>query len=334
MTAQDLIDQIEQLIQDEFFLLEKSIQTNYLNRRKQILAGVRSMWSAASIDPVKSEVTGNVAYVSRTEANKYGRLTKLTEETRGVSKLGALSDISGLTFGGNAIYQTQYNGAAWVYNQGYGLPLTGGAKVKLIAEALYSDFYGEVFDAKLKKNWAAFSEDILSQVKRNLNQGKSYTRTALDIQKITSSAFNTSLRIARTEGHRIQSMAQEDSYALLDSVDAEWEKLWNSLIDQRTRSFTKGDKADHVQMDGRTADDQGIFHLLSGARGPEPGLTGNAADDINCRCFSSAIINGEKPTERRIRGEGIVPYETYTERLARGGKIPTAPQITRAKPAA
>jgi hypothetical protein len=121
--------------------------------------------------------------------------------------------------------------------------------------------------------------------------------------------------------------------ALLDEVGAEYGKLWVHKIEGASKSYTP--REDHVDMDGVEADKDGIFHLPSGATGPEPRMTGNAADDVNCGCYAVAIINGEKPTERRITGGSemvdgkrvykpsqIIPYETFREREARGGSIP------------
>jgi hypothetical protein len=76
-------------------------------------------------------------------------------------------------------------------------------------------------------------------------------------------------------------------------------------------------------MDGEPADEDGIFTLPDDSTGPAPGLiNGPAGQNINCRCSYFKEIDGIKPTERRIRGEGIVPYETFTQRLGRGADIP------------
>jgi SPP1 gp7 family putative phage head morphogenesis protein len=308
LTAQTLIDQINRIINAEYALLDRTVRQNLLGVRKSVMAGAQSMWDKVDIEPVLNPTTGNVAYVSRTEAFKYGRFEKLTAEVKGAVRVGMVTDIRNLESNGKRIYEAQYNGMAWVYNQGYALPVTGGVKVPLIANALYSDFYGDTFDHLLRKNWSVFADDIMAQLTRELNQGHSYTKMAKSVQTLTNRQYANSLRVARTEAHRIQAMAIQDSYKLLDEVGAEYRKMWVATIDDRTRDT-------HVDMDGELADENGIFSLSSGATGPGPGLTGEASEDINCRCTDIAIIDGEKPTERRIRGEGIVPYEAYKERL-------------------
>jgi hypothetical protein len=315
MTAADLNKQIQKLIEAELRALDRETLTNYASVRRAVLAGARSMWDKAAITPRVSVETGATVYVDKSIAMKYGRFDKLTEEVRGVVKKGLLTDISNLEYHGKRVYELEYNGAAWVYNQGYGLPITGGVKVPLIASAVYSDFYGRSFEATLRKNWALYADDILAGITRELNLGHSYTQMARAIQARTDRAYSDSLRVAATEAHRIQSMAHEDSLGLLDELDVSYQKIWLATIDQTTRQ-------DHQDMDGEPADDDGIFTLPDGATGPGPGLIGEPQHDINCRCVAITAINGERPTERLIRGEGIVPFETYTERLARGADIP------------
>jgi hypothetical protein len=315
MTVQDLYDKINELIDAELARLDSLSKANYMARRAAILGAVRDLWDAAAINPRKDDMVGNITYVSRAEAFKYGRIDKLNALVNEQAKLGALTDISNLEKQGIKIYTTQYDGYAWAYSQGYALPITGGAKVPLVAAALYSDFYGAAFDKTVRKNLGAYAEDIISTVTRELNQGHAYSKIAKAITEITDRSYSNALRVASTEGGRIQSQAYVDSLALLDDVGAEYGEMWQSTIDDKTRS-------DHIEMDGKMADNDGIFHLPGGATGPAPRMTGVAKQDIFCRCTAVTIVNGENPTERRVRGEGIIGYETYKERLERGGDIP------------
>lgn len=315
MTVQDLYNKINDLIDAELSKLDSLTKVNYMARRAAILGSVRDLWDSAAINPRKDDIIGNITYVSRAEAFKYGRMDKLNALVTEQAKLGALTDISNLEKQGVKLYATQYDGYAWVYSQGYALPITGGAKVKLVAEALYSDFYGAAFDRTVRKNLGLFAEDILATVTRGLNQGNAYSKIAKALTEVTDRSYANALRVARTEAGRIQSQAYLDGLALLDEVGAEYGEMWMSTIDSSTR-------ADHITMDGEEADENGIFHLPGGATGPAPRMTGVAKQDIACRCTAVTIINGEKPKERRVRGEGIVPYETYRERLDRGGYIP------------
>jgi len=320
MTVQDLYDKINALQAAHLDALDAEAKANYLARRRDILAATKEVWDAASIKAKLDPSIGNVMYVSKAEATKYGRLEKLNDLVTEQAKLAGKVDISNLEKGGIKIYETGYDGYAWAYSQGYELPITGGAKVKLVAAALYDDFYGATFDYTVRKNLSAWPSDIMGRITRALNQGRGYGDIAAQIKASTDTVYWKALRLARTEGGRIQSQAYVDSLALLDEVGAQHEQMWMHQIRGASKSYEP--RESHIDMDGVMADERGVFHLPSGATGTAPRMTGNAADDINCSCVSVTIINGEKPTERRVRGEGIVPFETFREREARGGNIP------------
>jgi SPP1 gp7 family putative phage head morphogenesis protein len=311
MTVQDLINKIDRLIDAEIAGLEKETRQNYLSIRRQVSAAVKSLWTDASIAPRIDDEIGGKVYTSLLEAKKYGRLEKLDETVKGVVRRGAVVDIQNLQNAGLRVYETQYNGYAWAYSQGYGLPITGGANVKLAAASIFSDFYGRTAAETVKKNLGKYADDILAACTRELNQGHSYSQIAKTIQGITDLDYKNALVVARTEAGRIQSDAYLDSVELLNETGVKSKKKWVSTIDSTTRE-------DHVSMDGKEADERGIFHLPDGSTGPSPRKTGSAAQDINCRCTAITVIEGlKKPSERRVRGEDIVPYETFTERNKR-----------------
>lgn len=315
MTAADLFKKIDELVESYILAMEKAERAIYMANRTAILEATRKVWDAASVAPAKSAEVGNIVYVSRAKAFQYGRMDKLNDLISEEAKKAAIADISNIEVNGVKIYATQYDGYAWAYSQGYALPITGGAKVKLVADALYSDFSGMAFDERVKKNLGVYADDILGTVTRGLNQGSSYQRIAKELAQSVDRQYKSALVVARTEGGRIQSKAYLDGLALLDEVGAEYGKMWDATIDDKTRAM-------HQQMDGVMADKDGVFHLPDGATCPAPHYTGVAHHDIHERCMAVTIINGQKPTERRIRNEGVVSYETYTERLARGGEIP------------
>lgn len=309
-TAQDLFDFVDDMVEEELRALGKLTAAQHLELRKKILESTRNLWNKAGVDPRLDADVGNVIYVSKAEAMKYGRFELLSKEIAAEVKRQAALDIANFEISGTKIYENTYLGYKWAYDQGYGVRSRLGVTVKAVADAMYSDFYGKPFYDTVRENWQGFYDRMMADVLRNLNQGKSYTQMARDIQNMTDRSYSDAMRVAVTEGGRIESQAYLDGLAILDDSDIPYEKVWNSTIDDRTRE-------DHQEMDGEAADSNGVFHLPGGATGPAPRMTGVAKQDINCRCFTTTIINGQRPTERRIRGEGIVPYETYKERLAR-----------------
>ena len=303
----DLNETIRGLVDTEILIAEREIRRSIIEQRQAVLVRTRELWEKAEQKPRLNTTTGNVAYVSRSEAMKYGRFEKLTEEMHGIRRVGALSDISTIERAGVKVYEAEFYGNAWVYREGYGLPITGGVQVRLIAQALYSDHSGGKFNDRLRINWSTWEQEILQSVTRGLNQGLSYSAMAEEITKITDRQYWRSLRVARTEASRIQSQAHLDADDLVNELGIENRKRWIATIDDRTRD-------NHADMDGEYADKNGIFHLPGGASGPAPGLTGVASEDINCRCnYILEFPDIEPPEERRIRGEGIVPFRTFFE---------------------
>ena len=252
-TAQDMIDSITSQIQSEIAKAEKATLANHVSMRRITLNAIRELWDIAAVTPQKSAEVGNVVYVSKSEANKYGRYGKLESQIVASNTSGLSIDKSVVERTGATVYQSQYNGSAWVYQQGYELPVTGSARAKLIANALYSDFSGDTFEGYLKSNWSKYTNDILSTVTRALNQGKSYAQIAREVRDLADANYARSLRVAATEAHRIQSQAQMDSIALLDEVDVAYVKMWVASIDDKTRES-------HQYMDGKYADKDGVFH--------------------------------------------------------------------------
>ena len=310
MTPANLNSQIERIVEGILNEWTKAERLAYSQRLEAILLATRDLWDKASITPQLDATVGNTIYVSRAEAFKYGRVAKLNELIADEMKKQGLVDISLLESRGLDIYQAEYNGQAWVYNQGYAIPVTAGAKVPLVASAIYSDFYGSTAIQTIKKNLDNTVVQMTGSITRALNQGRGYSAIARELSNITGIAFNRARTIATTEGGRIQSMAYLNSLAMLDEVGAEYVKQWL----KKPNGAGKTDREDHFYMDGREADKNGIFRLPSGATGPAPRLTGQASEDINCRCSTITVIDGMKPDEVRIQGD-VIPYEQYSKSI-------------------
>jgi hypothetical protein len=54
------------------------------------------------------------------------------------------------------------------------------------------------------------------------------------------------------------------------------------------------------------------FKFSKGGLTLGPGLSGIAAEDISCRCSTTAVVEGYEPTQMRV-GKEVVDYKTYSE---------------------
>lgn len=114
---------------------------------------------------------------------------------------------------------------------------------------------------------------IRSQVSRSMATGTSFADCARQLADQTNIGFNRSIRIARTEGHRIQTTAAMDAMTDAKDKGADVLKQWDSTLDGRTRES-------HRMVDGEIRELNEKF-----SNGLDyPGVGGPASEVVNCRC--------------------------------------------------
>lgn len=134
-----------------------------------------------------------------------------------------------------------------------------------ISQGLYTRL-GEDVDLLKKK--------ITAQITRGIATGMSYANVAKQLENYTRIGYNNSIRIARTEGHRIQCRAAMDAMEAAKDKGCDVVKQWDATLDDRTRES-------HVMVDGEIREVDKPFS--NGLDFPgDPG--GGAAEVVNCRC--------------------------------------------------
>lgn len=140
-----------------------------------------------------------------------------------------------------------------------------------ISNSLYTRMGEDV--EKLKR-------DISSEVSRGIANGSTWNQTAVNIAFGMNSpfkrAYNSAIRITRTEGHRIQNQAQMDTIKTAKSKGADIVKQWDSTLDGSTRDS-------HRRLDGQIKEIDEPFEI-GGLSAMYPGDFGDPAEDCNCRC--------------------------------------------------
>ena len=173
----------------------------------------------------------------------------------------------------------------WVgelYNlQGQGVPLLIPINQEQVVQAIkldsklvkpYYDRLGEDV-TKLKK---AVKQDVSIGVASGLSYFEIGRRL---IGKMTSPfplAYYNAVRIARTEGHRIQQESQYQAGKAAVERGAKIKKQWDSTIDARTRMT-------HAMLDHQIREIEEPFEV-DGKKAMYPGAFGRPEEDINCRC--------------------------------------------------
>jgi SPP1 gp7 family putative phage head morphogenesis protein len=252
----------------------------------------------------KYEKDGVLSYA---EMTKYNRLSNLFDEVGG--------ELKTLT-GHNAKLTKQLAGDVYhenFFRTAFTIETTAEAKLgfgmlnpKTIEASVQNPLSGLTLNERLTKNRQNVIIKAREQITQGLIQGESYKKMADRIKEVLEKDAAGALRVARTEAHRNAQAGRLASFEHAEAKGVEIEKVWSSAVDGRTRDT-------HAAMDGQTVGQQEDFESPSGATGPAPGMLGDAAEDINCRCSVRAQIKGYSPELRRIRGEGVVPYQNFSE---------------------
>ncbi len=134
-----------------------------------------------------------------------------------------------------------------------------------ISQGLYS---------RLGEDVAVLKKKITAQVSRGIATGMTFNQVAQQLSAHTRIGFNNAVRIARTEGHRIQCQSGMDACYKAKEKGADVVKQWDSTLDGSTRES-------HIQVDGEIRElDEKFSNGLMFPGDP----SGGAAEVVNCRC--------------------------------------------------
>lgn len=127
---------------------------------------------------------------------------------------------------------------------------------------------------RLGEDVAVLKKRIASEVTRSIATGSSWPQMAKRLENSTRIGYNNSIRIARTEGHRIQCTAADDAAHEARDRGADVAKQWDATLDGKTRPS-------HRRVDGEIKDlDERFSNGLEFPGDP----AGTAKEVINCRC--------------------------------------------------
>ena len=162
--------------------------------------------------------------------------------------------------------------------QGQGIPLILPLDQEQMISAitLNSKLSAPLYNA-LGYNVDALKLDVLREISRGIAQGLSYQEMARNLKNVTNVDYNKTLRIAKTEGHRIQQEATYNVQKRAIERGANVVKQWDSTLDGKTRPT-------HRALDGQIVEVDEYFKSESGYKALYPGNFGIPSEDCNCRC--------------------------------------------------
>lgn len=159
--------------------------------------------------------------------------------------------------------------------QGQGIPLCFPLDQEAMVRAVQTDSkISQGLYTRLGEDVTLLKRKITAQVSRSISTGMSYAQTAQQLAAYTNIGFNNAVRIARTEGHRIQVQSAMDACYKAKDSGADIVKQWDASLDKRTRES-------HQQVDGEIRElDKPFSNGLKFPGDPD----GGAAEVVNCRC--------------------------------------------------
>ena len=159
--------------------------------------------------------------------------------------------------------------------QGQGIPLIMPLDQEAMVRAVQTDSkISQGLYTRLGEDVSVLKKKITAQVSRSISTGMSFQQMAQQLAGYTNIGFNNAVRIARTEGHRIQVQSGMDACYKAKDKGADVVKQWDSTLDKRTRES-------HAKVDGEIRElDEPFSNGLMYAGDPN----GGAAEVVNCRC--------------------------------------------------
>lgn len=159
--------------------------------------------------------------------------------------------------------------------QGQGIPLVFPIDQEQVLDAvLHNTKLSESLYKHLGKDIEKLKKNISAEISRGISQGLMYSEIAKNISRYAGISINNAMRIARTEGHRIQCNAGMNACNKAKEKGADVVKQWDSTLDGRTRDS-------HRVLDGEIKELDEKFS--NGLMFPGDS-SGRASEVVNCRC--------------------------------------------------
>lgn len=205
-------------------------------------------------------------------------------------------------------YEEGFIGAMYSL-QGQGIPLVMPLDQEAMVRAVQLDSkISKGLYNHLGENVGVLKKHITAQVSRGIASGYSYEQVAQQLALKMKGTYNNpggsmayAMRIARTEGHRIQIQGAMDACYKAKNIGADVVKQWDSTLDSKTRKS-------HQDVDGEIRElDEAFSNGLMFPGDP----SGAAREVVNCRC---ALLERARwaLTEKVNQNTGEVYWEDDT----------------------
>jgi SPP1 gp7 family putative phage head morphogenesis protein len=148
---------------------------------------------------------------------------------------------------------------------------------KDIQQLIQKHIAGLTLNDRIERNRKRFIAQLRDVLLISVKKNETYDEMSKRIRSLVESQGSRMRLIVRTEVHRLRNQIVFNLSKLVSKSGIKLKKTWIARMDNRTRQA-------HRRLNGTTKPINSDFTSTAGGHGPAPGLMGNAADDINCRC--------------------------------------------------
>jgi len=259
---------------------QKEVQQSLLKDEEAVIKNLEKSYKAALKDIEKkiAEYTTRIQMGDNVQSAIYQKayqeqLKRQIESTLQVLRSGNYSTISKYL---EDSYKNSYIGTFYdMQKQGVPLIIPINQEDMIRAITLNSKI-SEGLYKRLGVDTKELKKRITSEVTRGIASGLSWEQIAKQISLKSNIAYTNAVRIARTEGHRIQQSASLDAMKKAKNKGANIVKQWDATLDGNTRPT-------HKELDGQIAELDEPFKSAQGDV-EAPGMFGIPSEDCNCRC--------------------------------------------------
>jgi SPP1 gp7 family putative phage head morphogenesis protein len=285
-------EEIDKFLDDKITKAESQIDKMFARRLKEILAQLSEMYR-------KYGDKGELSFTDLNRYNRFQKEMKIMAEAINEDYKQLQEDIQELM---EYQYIENFLRTAFVLEfaaqteMGFGVP-----SLDTIKSAIVNPIDLLTLPNLMESNRREITRRLQMDISQGLLAGEGYSDIAARIEKSVGFGKVKARRVARTEGHRVQTTARMES-AKEAAKHANMTKMWMSGLDSRVRTA-------HRNLDGTVKGIDDIFVSTAGGKGQGPGVMWNASDDCNCRCTIVYLVNGIKPALRRARNEEDPAYQ-------------------------
>jgi len=266
--------------------VEQQLKKEYQALAKKILGELANVHS-------KYEKDGKLTYE---EMLKYNRLNSLLTTINDFIDDLTKGEYKVIAEGIKDNYKLSYEYLAYAFEKETQAYLNySRLKAEQIQASIDNPVSGLTLNDTLQKNRAQIIYEVKRLVTQSIYQGYSYGKTANLLKQTFQNDYVKSVRVARTEMHRVIEKGKHDSAMKAQEEGVVETKTWKCMRDSRVRDT-------HNRLHGQTVKVGEMFDLGYGEKGEAPSNTGYAHHDCNCRCYLKyTVVDVQKPKRPKLQ---------------------------------